>query len=69
VFLQLSCSPATPRIQHVKLISLLSVILLVAFGLVAVSITVGLYTDWSTLGFMGAECLLLITKTVYVMLK
>lgn len=67
--LQLSCSPATPRTQHVKMIFLLSLILLISFCLVAVAIVIGLYTDWHTSEFMVAECLLLVIRTVYVIVK
>lgn len=67
--LQLSCSPATPKSQHMKLIFLLILILLLSFCLVAGAILTGFYTDWNIFGFMVAECLLLIVRTVYVIMK
>ena len=66
---QLSCSPATTRSQHIKMIFLLSLVLLISFCLVASAIVVGLYTDWHTFGFMVAECLLLVIRTTYVIIK
>ncbi|XP_067927923.1 E3 ubiquitin-protein ligase AMFR-like isoform X2 [Watersipora subatra] len=68
-FEYLSCSPATPKSQHVKLVFLLTLIFLASICLAAGAIVVGLYTNWNVSGFLAAECLLLIIKTVYVIIK
>ncbi|KAF6031545.1 hypothetical protein EB796_010177 [Bugula neritina] len=68
-FEYLSCSPATPKAHHIKLISLLTIILLLSFCLIAASITTAIHTDWNIFFFMVAECLLLTVKTSYVLTK
>ena len=53
--LQLSFSPMTPRSAHVKLLSLLVVILLSCAGLLVVCVKTGMEAGLTILAFMGAE--------------
>ncbi|XP_041375159.1 E3 ubiquitin-protein ligase AMFR-like [Gigantopelta aegis] len=68
-FEYLSFSPMTPRSAHIKLLSLLFVILFSCAGLLVVCIYTGLEAGLTILAFMGAECLLLGLRTLYVLVR
>ncbi|CAM1154210.1 AMFR (predicted) [Pycnogonum litorale] len=62
-------SPATPKWTHIKLMSLLLSIFLVATSLLILCIFVGFTTSFSTFAFMSAECLLLMIRALYVITR
>jgi len=68
-FEYLSFSPTTPKFTHVQVLSLLVTIFLISCGLMGICIQVGLYHDLNTFGFMGAECAILLLKTMYVIAR
>ncbi|XP_013379354.1 E3 ubiquitin-protein ligase AMFR [Lingula anatina] len=68
-FEYLSFSLSTPRWTHAKVIILLSVILGACFGLLALSILVGLESGLHVFSFMAAECALLGISVVYVLIR
>ncbi|OWF34775.1 E3 ubiquitin-protein ligase AMFR-like [Mizuhopecten yessoensis] len=68
-FEYVSFSPTTPKWFHLKLISLLSVVLLCSATLLVICIYVGMYAGLTVLAFMAAECLILGFRTLYVILR
>jgi len=68
-FEYLSFSPTTPKLTHIQVLSLLVTIFLISCGLMGICIQVGLYHDLNTFGFMGAECAILLLKTMYVIAR
>ncbi|XP_048254927.1 E3 ubiquitin-protein ligase AMFR-like isoform X1 [Haliotis rufescens] len=68
-FEYLSFSPTTARYSHVKLLSLLWVILVSCGGLLLVCVYVGLQVGLTILAFMAAECLLLGIRALYVVVR
>jgi len=68
-FEYLSFSPTTPKLTHIQVLSLLVSIFLISCGLMGICIQVGLYHDLNTFGFMGAECAILLLKTMYVIAR
>ncbi|XP_035829524.1 E3 ubiquitin-protein ligase AMFR [Aplysia californica] len=68
-FEYLSFSPATPRVSHVKLLSLLTCIFTSCCVLLAASAWVALHISLTICAFLGAECFLLLLKCLYVMLR
>lgn len=68
-FEYVSFSPATPQWFHLKLISLLSVVLLCSTILMVICVYVGMYAGLTILAFMAAECLILGFRTLYVILR
>uniref|UniRef100_A0A2C9KM42 RING-type domain-containing protein n=1 Tax=Biomphalaria glabrata TaxID=6526 RepID=A0A2C9KM42_BIOGL len=67
-FEYLSFSPATPRYAHVKLLSLLLVILLTSGVVLVGCFWVGINISLTIFAFLAAESLLLILKCLYVVL-
>jgi len=68
-FEYLSFSPTTPRLTHIQVLSLLVSIFLISCGLMGLCIQVGRTYDLNTFGFMGAECAILLLKTMYVIAR
>lgn len=68
-FEYLSFSPATAHWIHVKLLSLLSVILFACMALLVVSGIVAMQAGLTIFAFMAAECLILGIKILYVMTR
>ncbi|KAL3860029.1 hypothetical protein ACJMK2_010202 [Sinanodonta woodiana] len=68
-FEYLSFSPSTPRFIHVKLLSLLMVILLSCCGLMALCVYIGLQAGITIFAFMAAECMLLALRAFYVAVR
>lgn len=68
-FEYVSFSPATPRWFHMKLISLLSVVLVCSVSLLIICLYVGMFAGLTVLAFMAAECLILGFRTLYVILR
>ncbi|XP_052816221.1 E3 ubiquitin-protein ligase AMFR-like [Mya arenaria] len=68
-FEYVSFSPTTPRLVHVKLLSLLCVIILSCCGLLALCVYTGLQNGITIFAFMAAECLLLAIRTLYVVAR
>lgn len=68
-FEYVSFSPTTPRYIHVKLLSLLCVIVVSCCGLLAICVMVGLHMGITIFAFMAAECLLLLIRTLYVVAR
>lgn len=68
-FEYLSFSPTTARLTHIQVLSLLVSIFLISCGLMGVCIQVGRTYDLNTFGFMGAECAILLLKTMYVIAR
>lgn len=65
-----SSSPATPATTHFKVLLLLTVIHITCLTLLGIAILVGyFYTGVNTFAFMAAECLLLLIKTLYVIVR
>lgn len=65
-FEYVSFSPTTARVVHVKLLSVLCVIVISCIGLLAVCAVVGLQMGVTIFAFMAAECFLLAIRTLYV---
>lgn len=68
-FEYVSFSPTTPHFIHIKLLSLLCVIVISCFGLLAVCVMVGLQMGITIFAFMAAECILLAIRTLYVVAR
>ncbi|XP_060601154.1 E3 ubiquitin-protein ligase AMFR-like [Ruditapes philippinarum] len=68
-FEYVSFSPTTPRFIHIKLLSLLCVIVISCCGLLAVCAIVGLQMGLTIFAFMAAECMLLAIRTLYVVAR
>ncbi|XP_070575002.1 E3 ubiquitin-protein ligase AMFR-like [Ptychodera flava] len=68
-FEYLSFSPTTPRWTHIRVLTLLSIILLTCVSLMGVSIWVGVQLGLHLFAFMSAECVLLTIKTLYVVIR
>ncbi|KAL5022727.1 hypothetical protein ScPMuIL_001882 [Solemya velum] len=68
-FEYLSFSPTIPRLVHLKLLSLLFVILLSSIGLLVVCGMVGVTQGVTIFSFMAAECILLGIRALYVVLR
>lgn len=68
-FEYVSFSPTTPRIIHIKLLSLLCVIVLSCCGLLFVSVMTGFTMGITIFAFMAAECVLLALRTLYVVAR
>ncbi|KAK0062620.1 E3 ubiquitin-protein ligase AMFR [Biomphalaria pfeifferi] len=68
-FEYLSFSPATPRYAHVKLLSLLLVILLTSGVVLVGCFWVGINISLTIFAFLAAESLLLILKCLYVVVR
>ncbi|XP_053401749.1 E3 ubiquitin-protein ligase AMFR-like [Mercenaria mercenaria] len=68
-FEYVSFSPTTPHFIHIKLLSLLCVIVISCCGLLAVCTMVGLQMGLTIFAFMAAECMLLAIRTLYVVAR
>ncbi|GAB6030480.1 hypothetical protein CHUAL_007344 [Chamberlinius hualienensis] len=68
-FEYLSFSPTTPKWTHVRLLSLLAVILGISLVLFAICIAVGFQTGMDIFAFMVAECVLVTIRTLYVIAR
>uniref|UniRef100_A0A4D5R9Y2 E3 ubiquitin-protein ligase AMFR n=1 Tax=Scolopendra viridis TaxID=118503 RepID=A0A4D5R9Y2_SCOVI len=68
-FEYLSFSPTTPKWIHIRLLILLLIILNTSMLLFVVCVFVGLHTSINTFAFMAAECVLLILRTLYVIVR
>uniref|UniRef100_A0A646QCX6 AMFR n=1 Tax=Hemiscolopendra marginata TaxID=943146 RepID=A0A646QCX6_9MYRI len=68
-FEYLSFSPTTPKWTHIRLLILLLIILTTSMLLFVVCVFVGLHTSVNTFAFMAAECVLLILRTSYVIVR
>ena len=69
-FEYLSFSPTTPTSTHVKVVSLLLLILTIcAIMMTGCIITCYFYASLNTFAFMAAECVLLMDKTLHVLIR
>ncbi|KAL4234654.1 hypothetical protein ACF0H5_006295 [Mactra antiquata] len=68
-FEYVSFSPTTPHFIHLKLLSLLCVIVVSCCGLLTVCGLVGFQMGLTIFAFMAAECLLLAIRTLYVVAR
>lgn len=68
-FEYVSFSPTTARVVHVKLLSLLCVIVVSCGGLLAFCAMVGTQMGVTIFAFMAAECFLLAIRTLYVVVR
>ncbi|KAL8566315.1 hypothetical protein ACOMHN_050433 [Nucella lapillus] len=68
-FEYLSFSPAIPRSSHVKLLSLLVLLMVCSGVLLGVCVAAGFRFGITIFAFMAAECVLLGLKTLYVVIR
>lgn len=68
-FEYLSFSPATPQSAHVKLLSLLLIILVLCAVLLTGCVWVGINIGFTIFAFLAAESLLLMLKCLYVVVR
>ncbi|CAO1373877.1 unnamed protein product [Diamesa serratosioi] len=68
-FEYLSFSPTTPGWSHFRIIALLSSIFTMSSIMIIVSIYFGIYNGINTFAFMGAECLILVIRTLHVLIR
>ncbi|XP_052251704.1 E3 ubiquitin-protein ligase AMFR-like isoform X2 [Dreissena polymorpha] len=68
-FEYVSFSPTTPRLVHVKLLSLLCVIILSCCGLFGLCVLAGIQMGITIFAFMAAECVLLAIRAMYVIAR
>ncbi|KAM9301909.1 E3 ubiquitin-protein ligase AMFR [Gastrophryne carolinensis] len=68
-FEYLSFSPTTPMSCHVRVMILLNAMLLACCALAVLCVFVGYEHGMHTLAFMAAECLLVTTRTLHVILR
>ncbi|KAK8722279.1 hypothetical protein OTU49_012348 [Cherax quadricarinatus] len=68
-FEYLSFSATTPCRTHVRLLGLLGIIFTIASFCLLICVVVGCHSGINTCAFMGAECILLVVRTLHVITR
>lgn len=68
-FEYLSFSPTTPKAMHMKLLTLLGLILVSCMGLLGICALIGLQAGFTFFAFMAAECLILDIRCFHVLAR